>query len=510
MPICGVKPQWIVLHLTLVAVSILLIGPPYPRRVASGVMPPMGLCYVAAALRQAGADCRILDLAARLPQFSYYEQRDDISEIVAHELAERPALIGVGPLVTATLRATEMIIRSCRTVTDAPIVVGGPLCAVPGVSRVMREYLRPNWYVVGDGEAPVVGLWRAIRSGCAPTAPGLACPEDGEPPPHRELDLDVLAVPARDLLGERYHASARRSSGNGQGAVTPAFLSRGCPYSCTFCAAPLSSGKIVRRLSPRSISRELEDIFRLGYEHVVFYDDCLFIRSPQLDHRVLEFVDAVNASPWRGTFQLELRCDAVLALSDVALKALEAAGCIQINMGIEKAHVDQLAFFQKRLSPDVARAAVERLLDTRIRAAGTFILGGPGESRSDVDRTIEFAVSSLLDFAHFNPLAIYPGTRLFSDVYGATSNWLELCLDTSIAPNGDILWSSPQLPMAELVNALKDAYRRFYTAERLGRLLAKLGDNEITLVSDAYVELRENRAASWSRLSAVEVEGNVC
>ena len=473
-------------------------------------MPPMGLCYIAGALRQTGTDCRLLDLAARIPDFSYAEQRDNINEIVAQELGEQPALIGIGPLVTATLRATQMIIRSCRAVTEAPIVIGGPLCAVPGVSRVMREYLQPNWYIAGDGEAPIVELWKAMRSGRVPSTLGLASPEQCEPAPYREMDLDALALPARDLLHEGYRASARRSSGNGHGTVAPAFLSRGCPYSCTFCAAPLSSGKTVRRLSPAAISRELADIFTLGFDHVVFYDDCLFIRSPHLDSRVLEFADAVQSSPWRGTFQLELRCDAVVALSNAALQSLQAAGCIQINMGIEKAHADQLALLQKRLSPDIALAAVARLRDTRIRAAGTFILGGPGESRSHVDETIEFAVSSDLDFAHFNPLAIYPGTQLFSEVYGAASNWLDLCLDPTLAPNGDLLWTGPRLPMAELVGLLTDAYRRFYTTDRLSRLLGKLGDGEIAAMSDAYTVLRESRATSWSQLSTDDAKGSVC
>jgi anaerobic magnesium-protoporphyrin IX monomethyl ester cyclase len=470
----------------------------------------MGLCYIAAALRQAGADCRILDLAARLPEFSYDASRDDITEIVTQELRDQPALIGIGPLVTATLRATQMIIRTCRSRSEAPVVVGGPLCAVPGVSKVMREYLQPNWYVAGDGETPSVELWRAMRSGRTPSALGLATPEQCEPAPYREMELDALALPARDLLSERYHASARRSSGIGTGSVTPAFLSRGCPYSCTFCAAPLSSGKTVRRLSTAAISRELADISKLGYEHIVFYDDCLFIRSPHLDSRVLEFASAVLASPWRGTFQLELRCDAVVALSNSALEALQTAGCIQINMGIEKAHADQLALFQKRLKPEIATAAVERLRNTRIRAAGTFILGGPGESSSEVEQTIDFAVASGLDFAHFNPLAIYPGTQLFSDVYGATSNWLELCLDPTLAPHGDILWNGPGLPMSGLVTLLTAAYHRFYTTERLSRLSGKLDNGTFAAISDAYAMLKDNRAASWSHLSKESVKGSVC
>jgi hypothetical protein len=99
---------------------------------------------------------------------------------------------------------------------------------------------------------------------------------------------------------------------------------------------------------------------------------------------------------------------------------------------------------------------------------------------------------------------------LFSEVYGATANWLDLCLNPKLAPNGDILWTEPQLPMSVLVDNLVDAYRRFYTTDRFSRLSAKLRGGEIQSVSDAYAELRQNRAASWSRLSAGEIQGVTC
>ena len=42
----------------------LLINPPYAQRYGSGIVPPMGLAYIAAWLRETGARVRIVDLAA--------------------------------------------------------------------------------------------------------------------------------------------------------------------------------------------------------------------------------------------------------------------------------------------------------------------------------------------------------------------------------------------------------------------------------------------------------------
>jgi radical SAM superfamily enzyme YgiQ (UPF0313 family) len=281
--------------------------------------------------------------------------------------------------------------------------------------------------------------------------------------------------------------------------MTAAFVSRGCPYSCSFCAAPLSSGKAVRHLSSARITEEIVECGLAGFTDIIFYDDCLFIRSPKLEDKVLQFSEAVKTARWNGRFQLELRCDAVLALSDRAISALVEAGCRQINMGIEKAQTGQLQRLRKRLSPEVAREACQRIASTSMRAAATFILGGPGETNEDLDLTVDFALSLPLDFAHFNPLALYPGTTLFEEQFGptASADWLSTCLDLGLAPLGDILWRSHDLPLDTITDAIAGAYRRFYSPPRLNRLLAKLPKGEHIAVALAYEVLATERARSW-------------
>lgn len=213
----------------------------------------------------------------------------------------------------------------------------------------------------------------------------------------------------------------------------------------------------------------------------------------------MEFAEAVNAANWDGTFQLELRCDAVVALSDQALSALIDVGCRQINMGIEKARVAQLNELRKKLSPQTARDACERLASTPIRGVGTFILGGPSEQKDDVEATIDFALSLPLDLAHFNPLAIYPGTTLYSQIFGDTDHgsWLDLCLNPEIAPLGDILWRTRELPLDTILDSVAKAYRGFYTEQRLQGVLAKVPSVEKQVIRESYKILVDDRARSW-------------
>jgi hypothetical protein len=57
---------------------------------------------------------------------------------------------------------------------------------------------------------------------------------------------------------------------------------------------------------------------------------------------------------------------------------------------------------------------------------------------------------------------------LFAQVYG-NAGWLNLCLDSTVAPHGDILWNDPALPISDVIDYVATAYSRFYTSDRLQR-----------------------------------------
>jgi anaerobic magnesium-protoporphyrin IX monomethyl ester cyclase len=474
--------------------DVVLINPHYVRRHGGGVVPPVGLCYLAGALHRVGATVEIIDLAALFPDYARDDDRPlKVLASLLEDMDVRPTLVGIGPLTTATLQPLIDISALCKALVRSRVVTGGPLCAVPGASAAIRRLTSCDALVVGDGERPIAELWAA---GGDSRIPGYARAGDPDPAPWREPVLDNLPLPARELIGEGYSASWRRSTTGGR--LTAAYLSRGCPYSCSFCAAPLSSGKTVRRASAARISEELRSCMVLGVEEIIFYDDCLFVRSPKLDARVGSFVEAVWASGWTGTFQLELRCDAVTAMSSDTLAALAAVGCRQINMGIEKGHLAGLRAVRKRLSPEVATEATHRVVSAGIRAAGTFILGGPGETGDDLASTVEFAEQLDLDFAHFNPLAVYPGTAIFAEVFGPAADWAVLCRDPEWAPFGDILWRDRTLGLAEILDAVRRAYTVFYADRRLARVLKRVPSSEHELVGQSFRGLGLERGHSWS------------
>ena len=143
-------------------IDVLLINPPYAQRYGSGVVPPMGLAYIAAWLRQDSVSVAIADLAAAFQTHDLPNSTDvaKVTNDVLQSLPNLPRLIGIGPLVTANLRAAHTIVETCRQICAAPIFVGGPLAAVPGFQTVATTYLNVNGYVCGDGERPMGAIWQ--------------------------------------------------------------------------------------------------------------------------------------------------------------------------------------------------------------------------------------------------------------------------------------------------------------------------------------------------------------
>ena len=116
---------------------VLLIGPPWAeiygrfRHAAKvGVFyPPLGLCYLAAALEAAGHTARVVDAEA---------EELDLAGIIALAQREKPDLVGiqvVSPLWDVVLQTC----RALKNAIDAPIVLGGPHVTITGLEALEQN-----------------------------------------------------------------------------------------------------------------------------------------------------------------------------------------------------------------------------------------------------------------------------------------------------------------------------------------------------------------------------------
>ena len=383
--------------------DVVLIYPYFrpPRDRSPFRFPPLGLGYISSYLRNHGLSVGLVDCT--------FESEDSAVQTV-RDL--KPSIIGLYSMFSMsapTFRLAGLLRENCDL-----LVAGGPLPTI-----FPEDYLRAFDVVcVGEGEATMLELAEAhlrqgkfsnvkgicIRASLGSNTAGGSIIRTPARPPIR--DLDSIPFPARDLFdNDGYREYFRKHFGREETSI---ITTRGCPFECDFCSRPIFSNQF-RARSVKNVVDELEQIAELGYDSVWFSDDCFTL----IPSRVLQICrDIVN----RG---LELKWECLSRVDGFSLemaKEMKEAGCERVFFGIESGDEGILREMNKRIDVNQAREAVEAAAKAKLKAAGFFIVGYPGETNSTILRTIRFATKLPLDYVSFSLPYPIPGTGLYDKV----------------------------------------------------------------------------------------------
>ncbi len=412
---------------------VLLVRP--PRRDAWDLglaVPPLGLAYLAAALREAGHRVAILDARAEGLSWGAFEAR------VADA---RPELVGI----TAASPVRDLAVRAVRTVRAHArwVVLGGPHPTAVGAA-VFEAMPRLDASVEGEAEETGPALLAWLTNGaCGDPPAGVRIPGRGFRPRPAPARLDALPHPARDLLpGREYHhlLAPRRP-------MATLITSRGCPHACTFCDRAVG-GRAWRARSARHVLEEVELLAATGVRSLHLYDD-------NFTHDRAR-VEAICAGLSRRGTSLAWTCEARVDGVDLPLlRRMRRAGCRLVAFGVESASDRTLASLRKGFDRRQVEAAFEAARAAGVRTLAYVILGAPGEGAAQVDATLRFVRHIRADFVQFSTLAALPGAPLGVD--GGTPQDVRSFLDTDAerAVLSDI-------PSGELARWLRRAWGGYY------------------------------------------------
>ncbi len=384
--------------------SILLIYPYFkPRRDRSVFrFPPLGVAYIAASLKQAGYDVKLIDCT--------FMERSQALEIAVGAKADVVGIYSMVTMLDDSLRLARELRSHCRL-----LVAGGPLPTCD------PELFLHDFDVVvrGEGEQTMVELVRAFESGFplisvdglvlpSRNVPGLPGSEGVMSTPDRPFvkELDTIPFPLRKLLPNReYIQFGRKKYGY---SITTVMSTRGCPFRCEFCSNVVYGGSY-RERSAANVVDEVEMALGLGYDRISFGDDVFTLKR----QRVLGVCREIQR---RGlSFQWEClgRVDNLDYATAVEMKK---AGCARIYFGIESGDDRILTLMNKKITTQQARRAVDAAHRAGIQVGAFFILFYPGDTDDTVIRTIQFATSLPLDYLGLTMPYPLPGTDLFTRV----------------------------------------------------------------------------------------------
>ena len=94
------------------------------------------------------------------------------------------------------------------------------------------------------------------------------------------------------------------------------------------------------------------------------------------------------------------------------LPLMKKAGCKTIYIGIESGSPRILELINKKISIEEYRKGIELIKKYGINVTGSFILGVPSETKKDIEKTVELALSLPIDGVSFFTFTPYPNTLL--------------------------------------------------------------------------------------------------
>ena len=359
--------------------------------------PPLGLGYIAAALKKQGIEVELVDCTFM-----------QVSEALERIKRANPQIVGFYSMFSMK-KTTLALAHTLKKdgLTDALFVVGGPLpsWAPEGFLDVFDAV------AVGEGEQTMLELVDCVTQRKELSGVKGLVFKDGErtvktAPREFIENLNDLDFPTRELFdNEAYQKYYRGRFGY---SITSMITSRGCPFSCDFCSRPIF-GADMRTRSVTNIVDEVEQIAALGYDRVWFADDCFTLNR----NHVLDVCNEIVKRRLDIGWECLSRVDTMDA--EVA-EGMKRAGCIGVFFGIESGNNSVLSLMKKRITTSQAQRAVFAAKAAGLKVGAFFIVGYPGENNQTVLDTLRFASGLPLDYLSFTLPYPIPGTPLYERV----------------------------------------------------------------------------------------------
>lgn len=340
-------------------------------------------------------------------------------------------------------------------------VVGGVhATAIP--DRTLTEFPQFDAVVMGEGEETLLELyrtWTALKNMDAIQGISYRKGTKIKSNPSRPLigDLDQIPPPDRKMFDMALYKKSHVTRGISRKVVNIAEIitSRGCPYSCIFCASKIIHGRQVRFRSKENIIAEMEMLIGdLQIDHFSFLDDT-FTLKPDILKAVCKFMKAKNV-----TFDCLTR---VSDIDEEKMRIMVTSGCRKISFGIESGSPRILKLLRKGITLEQAQNAfyLARRFRLPIIEASFMIGSHPDETIEDIVMTKKFIYKLRPDILAAFIAIPYPGTELNHILKERgllnEERWEDFKLFF-----GDPSWQLSGIPMKKLQKILKGIIYAYY------------------------------------------------
>lgn len=371
---------------------------------------PLGLAYIAAVLRERGHSVQILDrdLILRKNKLDFSASDDIAMNLIRKFDTQMVGFSATTPNVSDVNYFSHKIKNMDPGIVT---VIGGPHCAGEPVAT-LRMCRGIDMLVSGEGEMAMLD----IANGVSLDSIGNLTYRKPDGTITSNLDrpliesLDTLPFPARDMLDMDYYTRPNRFiSRNLSLRTTHLFTARGCPFNCYYCAGPLIGQRRVRYHSPQRVILEIEELInRYSIEAIYFAEDMFLSNQKRATQMMSLFME--HDIPKKVVWMAQISSAVV---TEELLSMMKKAGCVHVEYGFESGSQRVLDLMNKKTNVQRNKEVALFTRKVGLRFQGNFIVGYPGETEEDFNKTLSFIKDTQPNNVSFNIFMPLPGTEIY-------------------------------------------------------------------------------------------------
>jgi len=362
--------------------------------------PPIGLGYLATAIRKLGHQVDIKDCVI---------EEWDNPRTIEYVKEYKPDIVGIN-VFSSALRSVKELTEMIKTLPNPPmIILGGPHCS--GVPEDVLPYFTDVDYAF-QGECEIaIGEFIEFLNGkrIEGEVTGLIWWQGDKivvNPYLQYQNIEEFGFPAWDLIDPRKYYSQVTIGPN----CINLHMSRGCPFSCRFC---VKLGNKVRLRSLEHIWSEIEYLDKeFGVKRFIINDEGYTMLPKMVKDFCKLTISRGNKYEFFTATGMRLN-----RVDDEMLQLMKRARHdVAFGVGIESA-VPRVreGLMNKCLRQDELMKGLETFKRNGFRPVGNFIIGFPGEKKSEMVESIKFACKcidkKLLHGANIVPWLPLPGSE---------------------------------------------------------------------------------------------------
>jgi anaerobic magnesium-protoporphyrin IX monomethyl ester cyclase len=391
---------------------------------ASRGTPPLGLAYLAGAVKAAGFDVTCIDaFAEKMDGYRGFGTEGlVINGLIAQEIVDRVPfdthVIGISCMYSNEWIYVREVIHSLHENRPDAVLIAGGEHVTADYAEVFADTPELTACALGEGEETLVATLEALQSakplrdvaGLVIREPDGTLVHTGRRP--RIKEISAIPRPAWQTIPIEKYLNAGLGFGAQGRRAMPILASRGCPYQCTFCSSPQMWTTKWSCRDVEDVLDEMKTYIRLcRAEHFDFYDLTAIIRKDW----IVAFATRLIEERWNITWALPSGTRSEALTADV-LQLLRASGCCKINYAPESGSEPALVRIKKRVKLDRMIPSMRAAVKAGIITRANILIGLPEQDLRELIDNFAFAARlawiGLHDIAVFG-FVPYPGSEIY-------------------------------------------------------------------------------------------------